>query len=1014
MAWQWTPYTTVLVLAATISGTSALYVWLRDRVPGSRMAMVVAMADVAWMLGYVLELVIVDQSAKVFLNKVQYLGIVVVPGAWLAFTLQYTGRGGWLTSHHLALLCVEPVGTLALVFTNESHNLFWGPASLVTDGSFSVLVRPHGMAYWVHAAYTYTLLLIALYLLVQMLVRSRHLYRRQASVLLLATLLPLLASVLMVSGLDILPHLDLTPLAFTGSSLMLTWSLFYLRISDIVPVARRLVVESMSDGVIVLDEQNRVVDLNAVVKSMFGNGASDVIGQPVEQVWPECLDLIERYCDGSGINEEIALGEGDVQRTYDVRISPILDWRNRLNSRVVVLRDITDRKHSREVLSQYAERLRILHAIDGAILAARSPREIGLAALHHILHLISCRRASIALFDAGGEDVTLLSVQADSKGESVKETLFSLGEKESLDAFGRDENPVVRDDLNPYIPPSVIQALEAEGLCAHIHTPLVCQGRLIGCFSLGAQSRDAFIPQHEDIAREVADHLSVALHQARLRAALEAGRRRLDALVEHLPEGILLLDAERRILLANPAARTILPLLTDVSSGDVLTQLAGQPVDGLLLSPSEGRWHELKVDELPARVFEVVSQPLAGEAELGLWVLLIRDLTEEREFQQRAEQQERLAVVGQLAAGIAHDFNNIIATIILYTQLLLRSQDLSPKSCDRLKTISQQAARATDLIEQILDFSRRSRLERQPLDLLPLFKELARMLGRTLGEDVRVELDYELGRYVVSADPTRMQQAIMNLALNARDAMPEGGELRIGLGQIEVRPGDAPPLPEMKVGEWVGVTVSDTGTGIPPYVLPHIYEPFFTTKPLGCGSGLGLSQVYGIVAQHEGYVDVKTQVGYGTTFIIYLPALSMPEGKLLAPEVAALVLGQGETILVVEDDQATRAALRETLEMLNYRVLVASSGREAMTVFGQHADGLALVVSDLVMPGMGGEELVRELRKADPHLKALGITGYALVEDVQELRDEGILEIVHKPFEVITLAEAVRRALDAG
>ncbi len=1024
MAWQETPYTILLITAAVISASSALYVWLRQPVPGSKTMTLIALAGAEWMVGYALELGSVDLLTKDFWNKTQYVGIVTVLTAWLVFTLQYTGCEKWLTRRTLLLLSIDPLLTLLLVFTNEVHGLIWGPAALETSGPFLVLVRTHGVGYWIHAAYTYTLLLTVVFLLIQMLIRSRHLYRRQASLLLFAASLPMLGNVLMLSGLNPLPHLDLTPIAFTIAGLILTWGFFRLRVGDIVPVARGVVIESMSDGVIVLDEQNRIVDINPVAQHAIGYTASETIGQFVEQMWPDWPGLIERSSDGTGTSEEVVLSTGDAQYTYDVRLSPIVDWRGRLTSQVIVLRDVTERKRAKQALQRYIERLRILRAIDGVILAAWSPEEIAQAALRHIRRLVPCWRASVMIFESEGQGVTVLAAHVDGETRVGTGARFSLEEIEDLATLRQGKVRVIEDvrTLSPLS--AVIQALQSEGLRSYVSMPLISHGELIGSLQLAKDSPGAFAPEHIDIAHEVAAQVALALHQARLRAALEAEQQRLEALVEHMPEGVLLLDEERRLVLSNPAAETYLLALTDAAGpsagrvGNVLAHLADRPVEELLQSPPERLWHELEVAGTPSHVFEVAAQPISAKARIGGWVMLIRDVTEEREVQQRVQQQERLAAVGESAAGIAHDFNNIIAAIILHSQLLLRTPDLPSKSRERLMTISQQAQQAASLIGQILDFSRRSVLERQPLDLVLLFDEFVKLLRLTLPENIRLELEYEPDGCVVNADPTRMQQVLMNLALNARDAMPEGGELRIRLQQIRIQPGEALPLPEMEAAgtaarEWVGVTVSDTGTGMPPDVLPRIYEPFFTTKAPGEGSGLGLAQVYGIVTQHEGYIDVKSRVGHGTIFTFYLPALPASQMEPLAPETETLTEGRGETILVVEDDPAVRTALSAALEMLNYRVLVATNGQEAMAIFEQHAEELALVVSDMVMPGMSGKKLMRELRMADPYLKALAITGYALADDVQELRENGILEVVQKPFEVDTLAQAIRRVLDA-
>jgi two-component system cell cycle sensor histidine kinase/response regulator CckA len=401
-------------------------------------------------------------------------------------------------------------------------------------------------------------------------------------------------------------------------------------------------------------------------------------------------------------------------------------------------------------------------------------------------------------------------------------------------------------------------------------------------------------------------------------------------------------------------------------------------------------------------------------------VLVIRDVTQEREIQQRAQQQEHLAALGQLAAGIAHDFNNIMAVIVLYARITSRNQSLPDNARKRLEIIAQQAEQATNLIQQILDFSRRSVLERRPVDLLSLVKEQVKLLERTLPEDVEIDLIYEAddqatSLFVVNADPTRVQQMIMNLAVNARDAMPEGGELSIGLDRIQFESGEKAPLPNMSPGEWVRVTVKDTGTGIPPDVEPRIFEPFFTTKaPLG--SGLGLAQVYGIIKQHEGEIDLVTEVGEGTTFILYLPALPVPVAAVArpSPRGSALSYGAGEVILVIEDDAAVRSALVTTLETLNYRTLEAANGRDGLAILEQREE-VALVLSDLVMPEMGGSDLFRALQQRGATVPVVMLTGHPLEEELQKLQEQGLAGWLLKPPTLERLSEVITHVLcEAG
>lgn len=386
-----------------------------------------------------------------------------------------------------------------------------------------------------------------------------------------------------------------------------------------------------------------------------------------------------------------------------------------------------------------------------------------------------------------------------------------------------------------------------------------------------------------------------------------------------------------------------------------------------------------------------------------------------KEMQDRMVQRERLAAVGQLAAGIAHDFNNILAVIVLYTETGLRLPDLPPAIQERLQTILNQAWRATDLVEQILDFSRRAVLEPRAMDLTPFLKEQVKLLARTLPENIRLDLVYEGDDHIINADPTRMQQVIVNLIVNARDAMPDGGKLRLVLARAATAGETLCTVCQQPIaGEWVQLQVKDSGSGIPPAVLPRIFEPFFSTKQARQGSGLGLSQVAGIVDQHGGHITVESRKGEGTTFTVYLPALAVALRKSQPVKTAVLPHGAGETILVVEDDAAMRAALAESIELLNYGVVTAVNGQEALTILDQRGPEIALVLSDLVMLEMGGQALFRAIRQRAPTLPVVMLSGHPLEGDLQRLQEEGLAGWLLKPPATKKLAQLLARALGQG
>lgn len=390
--------------------------------------------------------------------------------------------------------------------------------------------------------------------------------------------------------------------------------------------------------------------------------------------------------------------------------------------------------------------------------------------------------------------------------------------------------------------------------------------------------------------------------------------------------------------------------------------------------------------------------------------LLLQAMEDLKEMQEKHVRQEKLAAIGQLATGMAHDFNNMLSVISLYTELMLHRENLLPPDAKRLNTILHQTHQAAHLVQQVLDFSRRTNLDRSVTNLTRALQDMVALLARTLSEKVQIHLDIVPGDYYVDVDRTRIEQVVMNLALNARDAMPEGGRLDIHLSR-ELVPSqmrsDDEKLPE---GEWAVLTIRDQGQGIPAHLRSQLFEPFFTTKPPGRGTGLGLAQVYGIVRQHEGYVDVDSEVGKGTEFRIYLPIASPAGAEVAQIGQDFILMGQGEAILLVEDNEVIREAVLTSLDILNYRPLAAADGHEALRVLGQHPE-VALILADVYMPGMNGIELAKALQ--DTATPVILMTGHSKAE-LQPLKVQGIIVTwLDKPLSLNLLAQTVSLGLAA-
>ncbi|MEX1021244.1 MAG: ATP-binding protein, partial [Litorilinea sp.] len=438
----------------------------------------------------------------------------------------------------------------------------------------------------------------------------------------------------------------------------------------------------------------------------------------------------------------------------------------------------------------------------------------------------------------------------------------------------------------------------------------------------------------------------------------------------------------------------------------------------------------------PSRVYDVLANPVEIEGETDGWVLVIRDITRDRELQDQLQRQDRLAAVGQLAAGIAHDFNNILAVIVLYVQMLQRSANLGAVEQKRLGVVREQAQHASALVRQVLDFSRMSVIERGPVDLVGLVRGTFDMWQRVLPENIRLTFAVEgpsgmctltdthaesdvgvtdaggaIGRFIVEGDATRLQQVLMNLAVNARDAMPDGGSLHIRLARHTANAEHPVELQDLPPDRWITLSVEDTGMGIAPEHLPHVFDPFFTTKAVGKGTGLGLAQVYGIVRQHGGHVTADSRLGAGTRFHLTLPLLldASREPEQLGDDIVANE-GTGR-ILLVEDNPAAREATRAILELYGYDVLEATNGTDALRVFRAQTDAINLVLTDVMMPEMGGIELFQTLAEAHPNLRVLFMTGYPLDDVGRQLMELGTVDWLQKPFSIQQLTEKIRNLL---
>ncbi len=389
---------------------------------------------------------------------------------------------------------------------------------------------------------------------------------------------------------------------------------------------------------------------------------------------------------------------------------------------------------------------------------------------------------------------------------------------------------------------------------------------------------------------------------------------------------------------------------------------------------------------------------------------IARDITERKKLETQFLRTQRMEAIGTLAGGVAHDLNNLLSPMLMARALLLDSVS-GVREREMLDMVHHAARRASAIVRQLLAFSRGEEGERKPVEVSHLFKEISGFLRETFPREITISVTPQRGLWAVEADPTQIHQVLINLCVNARDAMPAGGILALTAQNVELSETEAQLNPKARPGPYVLLTVADSGAGIPSDIIERIFDPFFTTKGVSHGTGLGLSTVAGIVKNHAGFVTVYSEVGAGTTFNVYLPAVWTAVSAPVADRVKPAG-GNQELILVVDDEFSITASIRHLLLKHNYRVLTAGNGREGLTIFNEHQADISLVITDTMMPVMGGLQMVRELRLLAPKLAIIASTGLEQEVKRQEYNLLGVRDVMLKPYDPEDLLHTLRRHLD--
>jgi PAS domain S-box-containing protein len=687
---------------------------------------------------------------------------------------------------------------------------------------------------------------------------------------------------------------------------------------------------------------------------------------------------------------------------------------------LTLIQEITERVLAEQEIRRRNQELVLLNQIIATSAIGRDPKGILETVCFELTQAFEVAVTTAALFDEKKTEARVVAEYMALDRPSQLNEIISVQDNPAFQYLLGHKAPLVVHDIahDPRIAPLQVVMHQRETVSLLL-LPLVIKGEVVGSLSLEAAEAHHFSNYKVNLAWSVADQVAGALGWARL----DQERRRLSTAIEQAAESIMITNAEGIILYVNPTFERI--------SGYRKAEAIGQ-TPALLKSgrhpPAfyQELWQTVKAGRVwQGRIInkkkdgtlfteEVTISPVHDESrQIVNYVGLKRDVTHELELEKQYQHAQKMEAVGRLAGGVAHDFNNLLTAIMSYAGLALIRLSADDPVYKDLKGIQSTARRAANLTRQLLTFARRQITDPQPLNLNDLIVDMDKMLGRLISEDIELTTLPAPDLGLVKADPSQMEQVLVNLVVNARDAMPDGGRLTIQTANVTLGQSYIAHHAEVKPGEYVMLAVSDTGIGMTDEVKVHIFEPFFTTKEIGKGTGLGLATCFGIVKQSGGHIWVYSEVGQGTTFRIYLPRLEETTAVKSLPDRLEDLPRGTETIFLVEDESAVRELATRTLRSQGYQVLSAINGEAALRLLQEQPKLKPhLLITDVVMPRLGGKALVDALKPTRPSLKLLFISGYTDNAVVHNGILDAHIPFLQKPFSPLELARKVREVLD--
>ncbi|MFQ5576025.1 MAG: PAS domain S-box protein [Anaerolineae bacterium] len=791
----------------------------------------------------------------------------------------------------------------------------------------------------------------------------------------------------------------------------------------------RKLAQTATDAIITIDGEGRIRFFNRAAGRIFGHDPQEISGQSVSILMPQKYKErhqkgIKRYLKtgqpkiiGATVEME-GLRKGGDRFPLELSLSEV-----RVEGEITftgIIRDITERVRAAAEIARRNRELTLLNRVIAASAAHLDPESILNVACRELAQAFDVPQVAASLLNEEATEAVVAAEHLSNPELSARGMAFPTQGNPSFEYLMEHKRPLVVENAqtDPHMEP-LHDVMRQRGIVSLLILPLSIEGEVIGSLGLTALKARHFSQPEIDLAWRVAEQVSGALARARLTRL----HRRLITAIEQTAESVIITDTRGTILFVNPAFER--------TSGYSRAEALGQN-PRLLKSGHHDRefyrelWDTIKSGQVWHGRFinqkkggdlyteEATISPVRDEAgDIVNFVGVQRDVTRELQLEEQFRQAQKMEALGQLTGGIAHDFNNLLTAINGFAELL--QMRLPADSADQklLGHIIKSGRSAADLVAQLLAFSRKTIIEPKVLDMNSVVAGMEKMLRRIIGETLELKTSLAPDVWPVRLDPAQVEQVIVNLSVNARDAMPDGGRLTIETANVLLSEAYAAGQLEVEPGQYVLLTVSDTGTGMTEEVLEHIFEPFFTTKEQGAGTGLGLATVFGIVKQNRGHITVQSRPGWGSVFRIYLPRAEDSLAELDRENWEPSMPTGSEVILLAEDEAAVRELAAYTLRRQGYTVLEAADGQEGLQLALEYTGEIDLLLTDVVMPKLGGKALADQLQTVRPGTRVLFASGYtADAIDNQGVLNEGVA-FIQKPFSPAALAQKVRQILDS-